>query len=130
MTAIHEKRLTVLADFLAGFEAGHGKNFNIDRWFDKNKCRTVACAMGWACTIPSLKAEGLFLNSLEMPQFNRSGGFQAAEEFFGLTVGEALLLFSSQGYGDECNENWVGPTASEVAHKIYNHLAKNAPQPN
>jgi hypothetical protein len=73
------KRLTTLATFMEKLPASANKHFKMRQWFlhtgdhehdigfeverkDMNHCGTVACALGWAATVPSFRKAGLKLH--------------------------------------------------------------------
>lgn len=79
VTVVAKRRLTKLADFLAGLP---DKRFDLNKWgytpnidseefhpeegpvdFNEvtHKCGTTACAMGWAASMPEFRKEGLRL---------------------------------------------------------------------
>ena len=131
MDASHARRLTVLAEFLEGFKEEVDRHFDLGLWFtglgNGDRCGTVACACGWACTIPSLQADGLRLTDKGVPYFDGVESFDAVEEFFGLTSKEAESLFDIYGYNpgglDERDGDWHEPTAGDVAAKIRAYLS-------
>jgi hypothetical protein len=102
MKAIYKKRLLTLAKFLRTVPK---KRFKMWTWATgdfcgkknepkHNECGTAACAMGWACTIPSFRRAGLKLIDADwsiadnkpqrIPTYEDKIEFEAAEEFFGL----------------------------------------------
>ena len=131
MYANHARRLTVLADFLEGFKEEVDRHFDLALWFSGGgkgtRCGTVACACGWACTIPSLQADGLRLTDAGVPYFDGVEGFDAIEEFFGQTSKDADSLFDIYAYNPEdCDgqsDEWHEPTAGEVAARIRAYLS-------
>ena len=66
--------LTELADLL---DALPSERFIYDNWVRRDwlgdpdlSCGTAACAAGWATTLPSYRAEGLYLDQIRrMPMF-------------------------------------------------------------
>jgi hypothetical protein len=108
MKAFHAKRLLKLADFL---DALPRESFNLATWFRETDCGTVACAAGWACTIPAFKRAGLRIAKSESPHHapqviptltDAAGetyfGFDACAEFFGLLMGDSYHLFGPDEY--------------------------------
>lgn len=95
-------RLLKLADFL---ETLPRKRFDYDTWVGNDwkgapdlSCGTTACALGWATTMPELRAEGLHLSGT--PTYGwvtheptGATGEDAAMEVFGLDYDEAVYLF-------------------------------------
>jgi len=92
--AHHRKRLLRLADLLDTVPPEH---FDLGVWLagDGPPCKTAACAVGWATTIPAFRRAGLTTDSSGWPIYSEWGGFNAAEQFFGLTEDDALHLFAS-----------------------------------
>lgn len=127
MKAHHKKRLLRLADFLEGLKP---KEFDIDSFVDRpgkdgrvGSCGTVACACGWAATIPEFRRAGLRINQTLVYgiYFITYKGMEdglAAEEFFGLTYDEFSHLFTRKGY---YIRNKVTP--KRVAKRIRNFVA-------
>ena len=69
---------------------------------DLKTCGTTACAVGWACSMPAFKAEGLYYNDHMLVyapvDAQPLSYWRAAEEFFGLSYIEARWLFSIECY--------------------------------
>jgi hypothetical protein len=66
MTAQQAANLNTLANFMDG-PVPRGR-LNMNLWqsadFSPTDCGTRACALGWACTIPSLRAQGLAMREV------------------------------------------------------------------
>lgn len=115
MAKVQVKRLQKLADLL---KIVPHKRFDMSLWADSkfctqtkpsepfhNECKTAACACGWACTIPSFKRAGLYLDishlwsngerQLDL-RFKEYSGMAAAEEFFGISDYAAEYLFGTR----------------------------------
>src|SRR5258708_23572635 len=60
LTAEQVKNLNILADFM---DRLNDPQFTMSRFV--HRCDAPACALGWACTIPALKAAGLDMDVLE-----------------------------------------------------------------
>jgi hypothetical protein len=58
MDKMHAKRLLKLAALL---DTVPRKEFDLNRWKLERSCGTVACACGWAATIPAFRRAGLSL---------------------------------------------------------------------
>lgn len=91
----YTERLQRLADFLKSLP---DEKFCMDSW--SNDCGSVACAVGWACTLPEFNALGL--KSIDHHPFyhepgrlHQEWGFDAAQKFFGLTPYMTLKLFKT-----------------------------------
>lgn len=126
----HKNRLLKLVKLLRSKKVAN--HFNLDDWANKElgeltskkvSCGTEACAVGWACTIPSFRKAGLKLvgitDELIQPIFKHSNGMTAAADFFGMTYEEANELFHPDGY----EHDWDRPvTPKEVANKIVNFV--------
>lgn len=105
-----KQRLQTLANFLRTCAP---EKFDLENWRsaphtlsptdeDLNTCGTTACAVGWACSMPEFKAEGLYYNG-HMPVYAPVDAqplsyWRAVEEFFGLSFIEARWLFSIECY--------------------------------
>lgn len=86
MKAFQRKRLLKLADYLYTIP---NRKFDLSCW----ECGTTACAMGYACKMPSFNRAGLRLIH-GTPKYLIYEGFTAAAEFFGMSKDEAFGLFS------------------------------------
>lgn len=132
---MNTQRLKTLADFLLTVPE---KQFDIEIWHRENECGTVACAAGWACTIPEFNAAGLRLMSeaaglkhvlgsedseYSYPVFDPQDGTeidsheQALKEFFAISYDLVDAIFFSGGY---LHNRAATPQA--VANKIYSIL--------
>lgn len=144
METFHAKRLLKLADFL---EAQVPRaRFNIGRWGDKTECvvggehtcQTVACAGGWAGTIPAFRRAGFRLGFDEdgdgtvtfYPTLNRdveysgphpSDGEDACHRFFGTS--SHLNLFHPWGY-----EQGMKVTPKQVAKRFRQVVRQKYPE--
>src|ERR1700734_4537162 len=132
------KQLQKLADFLRLVPR---KSFNIGCWSqttveedvskhihkrDHTECGFAACAMGWACQIPSFKRAGLRLVTpsydlswgnetffpSSWPEFEDETAYAAAAKFFDISHDEATSLFSPTSYSS------LSVTPTQVANKI------------
>ena len=129
MKTLYKDRLTKLGDFLATvpperFDLGNwrnkgqgGRDSDIDDEALRTGCGTTGCAIGWACTIPEFKDAGL--SYIGYPVLGDGlRGFQAVEEFFGLSHMEAMYLFSSRRYKDNAGPDDVAERLYEAAEKL------------
>ena len=82
--------LLALADKL---EQVPTEDFSLTHW----RCGSVACAIGWACTLPEFQAEGLQLIHGQ-PQFRNFTSWTAVKRVLGVDVDTALGLFSEHAY--------------------------------
>ena len=119
MKTFHAKRLLKLAKFLKDEVKQNMFDLSIVRvdcktqeakkcyGLRRNHCGTVACAMGWAVSIPSFRRAGLELKTSRFDDgiqwselsYLSFDNFQASAKFFGITFGEADELFNPQeGY--------------------------------
>ena len=111
MKTLYKDRLTKLGDFLVSVpsdrfdllswrnngESDMESDGNIDDDALRTGCGTTGCAVGWACTIPEFKEAGLAYKDYTV-SYDGLRGFQAVEEFFGLSQMEAMYLFSEASY--------------------------------
>lgn len=105
--------------------------FHMGHWYQElenfspsegEECGTVACAAGYACTIPELKAEGLGLSGDSgysstkqfCPSFQGTHRWTALSKFFKLTNAETQWLFNGGSYKKHTDEI----TPLEVADRI------------
>lgn len=143
-------RLSIHADGLRNLHPSLG--FNMGHWFypqksdrlwsvtDLQKPGCTACAIGHACLMSLLHAQGL-RNEGDAPFFEGFRSWDAVKEFFGLTMDEARYLFDSTTYpmyderltedlpdqvssGDVNVESWMSEkiTAKDVAQRIETFL--------
>lgn len=118
------RRLTILANYIEHMDE---KYINMDTWFDGDTkvigetgairedfetidCHTAACAAGWACSIPELNKEGLYLkikpsgvwsSGAAIPHYGDISNWNALEKFFDLTMEQGERLFDTEWYGEE-----------------------------
>jgi len=112
---VSNRRLLKLADFLQNevksekFDLATFATLEADTL--KHGCGTTACAVGWACSIPSFKKAGLKLfnftstrdarNHVQMGiQFKDKNRWRAVTLFFGIEENEAYHLFDPAHYGE------------------------------
>lgn len=120
------RRLTILARFMKSLPASTARKFDMGTWFEHstddhqphvhglkrgtfvqrahmNKCGTVACALGWAATVPSFARAGLKLKVDYIGpdghisggvEFGKARGTEAAENFFEIDAYQAEYLFA------------------------------------
>lgn len=113
-----KSRLRILRDYLLKIapekvQAKRKRKFNLRRW----RCNTSACAIGSACFHPVFRKLGLKWNRW-YPQFKTAEGWDAVENFFGLTSLQAVSLFFYQYYPSQ-----GATTATEVAERIEKFLS-------
>lgn len=102
--------------------------------FSANDCGTRACALGWACTIPQLQAQGLRMrkarthygDSVSTPCIaEATGALDSARKLFGLKEEESLYLF--QQNGPASGRTWDDP--AEVAEAIRSVMRRHGYEP-
>lgn len=131
-------RLLLLARVLDGIPE---RLFDLTSWFtglgdcddcdNQYDCGTVACAVGWACRVPAFHRLGLSSETrcgvteplYHDPETDPGGdntreGWDAVEQFFGLSQVSANYLFSSYQYN---HGNSARP--SDVAARIRDFVA-------
>lgn len=118
-TNVGKNRLLKLADFL---ETVDKNRFDLSLWrelrFSPSKCGTVACAVGWATTIPSFKKAGFTFES-NAPKYKTYDSWEAVTKFFSLDNLDAFYLFSIFDYNDE------NPTPKMVTKRIRSFVKKH-----
>lgn len=132
MTEVGNKRLQKLADFLKIVDEAQ---FDLRDWrsdgFDMDNpehssCGSTACAVGWACTIPEFRAEGLTIGGSGSPSYRTEAvtyeHWYAVQAFFGLSCGESYELFSALEYEDDSGK--VIATPADVIKRIEDLLVK------
>lgn len=141
----HRRRLQKLAKLLCTKKVIN--HFNLQGWAStsienltakKIDCGTTACAVGWACTIPSFRKAGLRLESnysmgpkgigpYPVPHFKNEYGILAAANFFGLSLREASLLFIPGSYHWHKDRDKNGNVKiTEVVKRINNLIKEKA----
>lgn len=92
-------RLLVLAAFLDTLPP---EKLDMGVWAEKQKCGTVACAVGWACQIPEFQEAGLRVewdkDECAVPVFGVVCGWATPAVFFGLPITCVHYLFDSELY--------------------------------
>lgn len=76
------------------------------------ECGMAACALGWACMVPSLRRAGLsvardFGGSSFYPTYQGSMGYAAAQEFFDLSTHQSRRLFGHGIRGVRTPKQWA-----------------------
>lgn len=82
--------------------------FDIETWMaegescsiESGTCGTAACALGSAALYGPFNKEGLKING-GSPHFKGFKGFDAGQNFFGISYPESEYLFDPQQYNDE-----------------------------
>lgn len=122
---IHDERLRqairVLREVIA-----LKRPFNMRSWVDLTvggdvmDCGSAACAVGWCCRDQWMMEQGLWLSPSGIPAFLSTYDFGAVMAFFGLSIGDACLLFHLEGYKGET------ATPEMVIERIETVLAERA----
>jgi hypothetical protein len=133
---LSNSRLLMVADLL---EKLHPSRFNYNVWVGRNwagrpdlSCGTVACALGWATTIPALQEVGLklvsgkdsdgstigYVTAPGLPPGGREGSIEAAMQVFFLTRLEALFLFTPNSPSPETLFTPNSPSPENGTHKL------------
>ena len=124
-TKLETERLLTLAAFLDSLKP---KQFNIGTWREDEDCGTVACAVGWATTIPEFQAAGLSWDErYGTPRYRRSMDFRSSELFFGLGHSDAVALFTNTWYRSRNPRPWYrsrNPRPQTVARRIRQFVAQ------
>ena len=110
-------RLLLLAEKLETLVLPKGAHFDMETFGNHPKgpkppqpyadCHTIACAAGWATTIPSFRKAGFHLEWTAHPVkedeleativFKKANAFDAIADFFGLRSNAACDLFTCSG---------------------------------
>lgn len=124
------KRLLQLAEFL---EKLPRDKFDFSTWGRESSCGTVACALGWAPSMPFAKNMGIRLKAEflghEVMSFFMNGRFvtefTVSKELFGLYDGATLFLFTPTDKDDLLGNNGLSmsSTAKKVAANIRRFVA-------
>src|SRR5260221_3731316 len=118
LSKIAVRRLRKLADYMDSLPREAAEHFDMKSWLanigkdsehglrstqqvgirELSYCGTTACALGWACTIPSFKRAGVRLMHnrravVGMVRFKRMVDVKAAENFFDIPPGHGMHLF-------------------------------------
>jgi hypothetical protein len=99
-TKEQRRAMFTIRNMLLRFEETKEKHFDLGVWRAKHNCKTSACAIGWACRLPSIKKLGLQMVCSEpsVEPFNISSGFPAIRYALGLTYEEARHFFAASTY--------------------------------
>lgn len=105
---MNSKRLLKLASLLEKKPEG---KFSLKDWRKDNSCGTTACAVGWAASDKNFRRAGLRAvevgsgidHTRYVIEFKDKAGqvhynFTAAAEFFDISIGDSLFLFSPDKY--------------------------------
>jgi len=100
---MHRDRVERLIRFLEELD---NEDFFLGTWVGEvenglPKCGTVACALGWACSIPEFRALGLHFEYLAwewVPYFDNDVCYMAAAKFFDIAINDAHIIFSPVHY--------------------------------
>ena len=126
---LQKKRLLKLADFLDKLKPKQLRmSAFVSNIGDKlGDCDTVACAAGWACTIPSFNKAGFQIDTFysDRPTYRdangeRLCGFEAIESFFGLSERAAVNIFGGEYLADKKT------TPKQVAKRIRKLVAQHS----
>lgn len=116
---MNTNRLLLLADFLDTVpehkfnivtwrnapEENYGSGLLDDKLFD-NECGTTACAVGWACSIPAFREQGLrwddecvvYVHEGEFVRGCDPVGWSAVIDFFDVSLDVAYAMFDVTAY--------------------------------
>ncbi len=104
------QRLEHLADELERYEEELEPHFDMEVWSQRlhvdstledllHGCGTAACAAGFACLLPALKADGLYLYGGKVPGFgHNTASTEALRQFFGIDFRQMNYIFMDQCY--------------------------------
>jgi len=94
------KKLLEIADMLDKFRETTTRHFSMmSFWSDYNRgtsCGTSCCAIGWAIKKKILPKTWKF-DGLRWPYYKHLEGWEAIQEYFGLSVSDANHLFLEKG---------------------------------
>lgn len=87
---------SLLRDAYAIIDGIPEDRFDLRQWWSSRpSCGTVATVVGWLALHPQMQALGLHPDEAGAPKLNGfTDGYQSLAYLFGLTYGEALLLFT------------------------------------
>lgn len=140
-----KKRLLILAEFLE--TKVPRRRFSMITWADgafcgrpneheHHECKTTACAMGWACTLPVFKKAGLKLVETYPDPYDGKAprilalqdnyDQHAAAEACGITYEQAIWLFGSEFTDGKYRDR---ETPKQVAKRIRAFVASNGAIP-
>ena len=99
---MNTEKLLRLADLM---ETIAPEKFDLGLWSTRTECGTVCCAVGHACLDRWFRSQGfgpverddIGIN-IFIPSFRNFSGFDAVEQFFGLTNLFATFLFVENSY--------------------------------
>lgn len=143
-----ERLLRLAAGLKANAANPTGMKFDLWHWgsFPANQpqpditCNTVGCAVGFAAVSGIFKKEGLgykilsgqgiFDESIILPTYKDSEGWQAVNDFFDIEYVDSMKLFSTYSYApegeDPRDEDTKGAEAElKVARRIEEYVASH-----
>lgn len=122
LSKIAKRRLTTLIRFMSSLPRSANRHFDMESWFSHSgdheikgaitqrimrDCGTTACALGWACTIPSFRKAGLHLEvGFRAPMYGGVIGLSSATRFFEITGLQSLDLFDGT-IEDKTPKQWA-----------------------
>ena len=122
-------RLLKLADLL---DTVPPQQFDMGKWSDSTEftCNTVACAGGWACSIPEFEKDGLFLTTDEwgyLVCFGKKSATAALMAFFESKEDVINSTFYSETY----HASTITPTmvAARIREKVREYAPDTATRP-
>ena len=100
-------------------------SFSLDAWeYTEDNCNTVYCACGWAAQHRPFKEAGLKVGKGRLVYTSEDGdiwaSFDAASEFFDITMSAACYLFDPEEYPEDAQT-----TKAEVIDRITNFIKDN-----
>ena len=134
---VSKNRLNALADFLDTLPP---KKFDFSKFASgtdlKNttECKTVGCALGWACTMPRFRKAGLSLfkrsNSWDHIYVALKSGdsikldFDAGAELFGVGIDESMILFHPESVEFINGKKLISPGYQATSKQVAAHIRK------
>ncbi len=98
----------------------------------KHTCNTVACALGWAASIPEFRRAGLVIKDktptiLDAKGHVQAEGFRAGSIFFDLAYDLAQEIFSEDGYPEfvDSGETITPKVVSKRIHQEIKNFIRN-----
>lgn len=104
-----------------------GDRFDINIWHQYDRrCRTAACALGWAAEDPTFRRQGLNLIPIgyggSVPTYTYVGGLAAGMLFFDLSEPETFWLFKAEAREQSIHEVIFRVQFLIKKHEAFAHL--------
>lgn len=114
----HIDELELLA-YQLGKDINKNIKFYMGVWKRDDSCNTVACAIGYHCTVNTTGLKLKKTGDKYHPFYKNSSSFSAISEYFEISLSDAVWLFDPESY----NYSYFNITPKIVSSRIYEFIA-------